>query len=145
MAKKFSLMSLGLLVSLVCGLSNPNPIFAAPKKKAKQVKNVGITSTAVKAFITRKEKMLATGIGSTHKSVVVTFESVRLGASRKANLRDRTVNGITGPIIYPARVKYTSLRTWGNGETESVPIHYDYEFYKDAYGSWDAYMVGPVR
>ncbi len=99
----------------------------------------------VKRFITRKEEALATGVGSKHSSVAVTFESVRFGESREATERDRLVNGIKGPRVFPVRAKYASLRRWGNGETETVNIHYAYEFYVDEFGEWDAYYVGPVN
>ncbi len=99
----------------------------------------------VKRFITRKEEALATGIGSAHASVTVTFESVRFGDSREATERDRLVNGITGPRVFPVRAKYASLRRWGNGDTETVNIHYAYEFYMDEFGEWNAYLVGPVK
>lgn len=80
-----------------------------------------------------------------HSSVEAAFEEVRFGESRAATERDRLVNGITGPTVYPMRVRYTSNRTWGNGETEAKPIHYDYEFVRDTMGSLDAYLVGPVQ
>jgi hypothetical protein len=120
----------------------------APKKKPdskKQPAKIGLTSEIVKAYITRKEKMLATNIGSSHKSVTLSFESVLFGKTRKTTQRDRITNGIEGPTVYPVRVKYVSHRVWGNGEKEAVKVHYDYEFYKDSYGKWDSYMVGPVN
>ena len=103
-----------------------------------------LTEAVVKEFVSRQESRNATGVGSAPKSASVTFASVRFGAKRAADRRDRLVNGITGPTVHPARVNYTVLRTWGNGETESKTINYDYEFYKDEYGEWKAYMVGPA-
>jgi hypothetical protein len=100
---------------------------------------------AVKRYITRKEEALATGVGSSHASVTVTFESVRMGESRAATEKDRVVNGITGSTVFPVRAKYASLRRWGNGETQTVNIHYSYEFYRDEFGEWNAYYVGPVN
>lgn len=104
----------------------------------------GPSEADVKDFIQRAETRSATGVGSQHKSAVCTFSAVRFGASRPTNAYDRGTNGITGPTVYPVRVTYTSLRTWGNGETETKPIKYDYEFYKDQYGEWAAYRVGPA-
>jgi hypothetical protein len=77
--------------------------------------------------------------------VKVTVESIRVGQKRAATERDRVVNGITGKTVFPVRVQYTSLRTWGNGETETKQVHYAYEFYQDEFGEWTAYHVGPVR
>jgi hypothetical protein len=103
------------------------------------------TENDVKAFVTRKSEMLATGVGSSHSSVTVTFESVLFGESRATNERDRLVNGITGPTVFPVRVKWSELRRWGNGDTDTVQIHYAYEFYVDEYGQWNANSVGPVN
>ena len=99
----------------------------------------------VKDLITRREKSSATGVGAVHSGVELAFDEVRFGEPRAANERDRLVNGITGPTVYPVRVRYTSNRTWGNGQTEAKPIHYDYEFYRDEMGDWDVYLVAPVR
>jgi hypothetical protein len=99
----------------------------------------------VKRYITRKEEALATGVGSSHSSVTVNFESVRFGQSREATEKDKVVNGITGSTVFPVQAKYSSLRRWGNGETETVNIHYSYEFYRDEFGEWNAYYVGPVN
>jgi hypothetical protein len=103
------------------------------------------TEDEVKAYITRKAQALATGVGSAHSSTTVTFESVRFGESRSTTERDRLVNGITGPTVFPVRVKYSELRRWGNGDTQTVQTHYDYEFYVDEFGEWNTYGVGPVR
>jgi len=142
---KSNLLLLLTLAPLCLGLTLQAQ--GAPKKPQpkKPTAKAGLTSEAVKAYITRKEKMLATGIGSSHKSVTLTFESIRFGKTRPATLRDRTVNGIEGPTVYPVRAKYVSNRVWGNGEKEAVKVHYDYEFYKDSYGEWNSYMVGPVN
>ena len=103
------------------------------------------TEDEVKAYITRKAQALATGVGSAHSSTTVTFESVRFGESRSTTERDRIVNGITGPMVFPVRVKYSELRRWGNGDTQTVQIHYDHEFYVDEFGEWNTYGVGPVN
>jgi len=103
-----------------------------------------LTEDAVKQFVTRKEEALATGVGSAHKSVKVEFVEVRLGATRRPNEQDK-IDGIRGDTVYPARAKYKSVRTWGNGETEEKLIHYAYDFYRDEYGEWDAVGLGPVR
>ncbi|HEX8464887.1 MAG TPA: hypothetical protein VF627_09755 [Abditibacterium sp.] len=122
------------------------PVYSAGKPKAPQKpKSQGLTAADVKAHVTKQEKRIATGVGGQHKTATVIFESIRLGKTRKTNERDRLINGVDGPMIYPARVKYTSHRTWGNGETEDKKIHYDYEFYKNSYGEWDAVLMGPVR
>jgi hypothetical protein len=34
---------------------------------------------------------------------------------------------------------------WGNGETETKPFHYAYEFYVGEYGEWNAKGMGPVK
>jgi len=73
-----------------------------------------------------------------------TFESVRFGKSRAASKADR-YDAITGPTVFPVRVKYSELRRWGNGEIETKPFHYAYEFYVDEYGEWNAKGVGPVN
>jgi hypothetical protein len=99
----------------------------------------------VQDLITRRETASATGTGGVHSGVSLAFEEVSFGDPRAATERDRVVNGITGPTVYPVRVRYTSNRTWGNGQTEAKPIHYDYEFFRDAMGGWDVYLVGPVR
>lgn len=103
------------------------------------------TRAEVEALITRRERNSATGVGSMHSGVSLAFHEVRFGTPRATNRNDRLNNGITGPTIYPVRVRYTSNRTWGNGETEAKPIHYDYEFFRDPMGEWDVYLVGPVR
>ena len=106
--------------------------------------DAGLTEDAVKQFVTRKEEKLATGVGSAHKSVKVEFVEVRLGAARAPNEQDK-IDGVRGDRVYPARAKYKSIRTWGNGETEEKVIHYAYDFYRDEYGEWDAVLRGPVK
>ncbi|HEX8436104.1 hypothetical protein [Archangium sp.] len=103
------------------------------------------TEAEVKAYVTRKAQALATGVGSSHSSTTVTFESVTFGESRETTERDRLVNGISGPMVFPVRVKYSELRRWGNGDTQTVQTHYAYEFYVDEFGEWNAYGVGPVN
>lgn len=125
-----------LCVGLACGWTS----------ETTSVANVAAPTEAdVKQFITRKEEALATDVGSAHKSVTLTFESIRFGTPRKANAGDRVDKLITGSTVYPARVKYTSHRTWGNGDTEDKKIHYAYEFYQDEYKEWNAYLAGPVN
>ena len=132
------------VASLLCfasaGSAGGAPAASTHEAEAQQAP----TEAIVKRFITKQEERLATGVGSSHKSVTVTFESVRFGQKRAANARDRVVNGITGKTLYPVRVQYTSHRTWGNGETEAKKIHYGYEFYVDEFGEWTASLVGPV-
>lgn len=103
------------------------------------------TEQDVRDLITRREEASATGTGSVHSGVALDFHEVRFGEPRSADERDRVVNGITGSTVYPVRVRYTSNRTWGNGQTEAVQIHYDYELYRDPMNEWNAYLVGPVR
>lgn len=105
----------------------------------------GPTDADIKSHISKKEEALATGVGSSHKSATLTFESIKVGKARKATDRDRLVNGITGPVVYPVRVRYTSNRLWGNGSKESKTIFYEYEFFKDSFDEWNSYMVGPVK
>lgn len=134
------LIGLCLTVAACFGLScNGSP------EAASSTTEVAPTEADVEQFITRKEEALATDTGSAHKSVKLTFESIRFGKSRKATERDRVVNGITGSTVYPARVKFISHRTWGNGETEDKNIHYDYDFYRDEFDELSAYLVGPVN
>lgn len=45
-------------------------------------------------------------------SVTVTVKSVRFGKSRAASKADR-YDGITGPTVFPVRVRYSELRRWG--------------------------------
>lgn len=134
------LIGLGLIVVACFGLS----CNVSPDATSSTIKGAP-TEADVEKFITKKEEALATGTGSAHKSVKLTFESIRFGKSRKATERDRVVNGIQGSTVYPARVKYISHRTWGNGEAEDKKIHYDYELYQDEYDEWNAYLVGPVN
>lgn len=119
-------------------------LVSSGRSDEKQAAKAGLTTTVVKEFVTRKEKALATGVGSAHKSVTLTFQNPRFGASRAVTKRDK-LNGIKGTTVYPVRVRYTSHRVWGNGETEDKEIHFEYEFFKDAFGEWDAYGVGPVQ
>ena len=102
------------------------------------------TEADVQAFVTRGAEMSATGIGTSPSSVSLTFHEIRFGASRPANLQDR-YNGVTGPTMFPARVRYTSHLRWGARSTDTVETHYSYSFYVDAYGEWNALGHGPVR
>lgn len=146
MRKKSLLVMLSVTFSLFFfGFVSQSQSVEKKSATEQQAAKAGLNTPAVKAHITKKEKSLATGIGSAHQSVSVTFESIRFGKARKTTPKDRVVNGIEGPMVYPVRVKYTSHRRWGNGETETKNIHYDYEFYKDSYGEWNTYMVGPVN
>lgn len=140
------LLPLLALVLAACGGGEPPADAAAGESFAEEEEADGApTDDDVRALITRREEASATGVGSMHGSVALAFDEVRFGTPRAADERDRVVNGITGATVYPVRVRYTSHRTWGNGETEARPIHYDYEFFRDAQGGWDAYLVGPVR
>ena len=98
----------------------------------------------VKAVIERRVQSLATGVGSSHKSVAVTFEAVEFGQPRPLNEQDK-IDGLRGDTAYPVRARYSELRTWGNGETETVNTYYAYDFYRDEFGGWDFSGKGPVR
>ncbi len=109
----------------------------APKAAGK------LTEEDVKKFVTRKEQNLATGVGSSHKSVTVDFQEIQFGATRAPNERDK-FDGIRSDTVYPVRVKFTSHRTWGNGETEDKVINYNYDFYTNDFSEWDALLQGPA-
>ncbi len=98
----------------------------------------------IKAVIQRRLESLATGVGSAHKSVVVTFDGITFGDPRPLNEQDR-IDGLRGDRAYPVRAKYSELRTWGNGETETVNTHYAYDFYRDEFGEWNYNAKGPVQ
>jgi len=98
----------------------------------------------IKAVIQRRLESLATGVGSSHKSVVVTFESIVFGEPRPLNAQDK-IDGLRGSTVYPVRAKYSELRTWGNGETETVKTHYGYDFYRDEFGELNFNAKGPVQ
>ncbi len=140
------LLPLLALVLAACGGGEPPADDTAGEAFAgAEAADAAPTEDDVRDLITRREEASATGVGSMHSGVALAFDEVRFGTPRAADERDRVVNGITGATVYPVRVRYTSNRTWGNGETEAKPIHYDYEFHRDAQGGWDAYLVGPVR
>jgi hypothetical protein len=82
-------------------------------------------------------------VGSAHQSVKVEFDEVHFGETRKPNEQDK-IDGVRGDTVYPVRAKYKSLRRWGNGETEEKVIHYNYDFYRDEFGDWNAILRGPV-
>ena len=103
------------------------------------------TDDDVKTYVTRKENLLAGGSLTSPKTVSVTFDEIQIGKSRAADQRDRLVNGAKADTMFPVRVRYTSHRTWGNGQTEDVTIHYSYDFYVDEFGAWTAIHNGPVR
>ena len=98
----------------------------------------------MRAFVTRRAEMSATGIGPSPSSVSLTFHEIRFGASRPANLQDR-YDGVIGPTMFPARVRCTSHLRWGAGSTDTIETHCSYSFCVDEYGEWNALGHGPVR
>jgi hypothetical protein len=106
--------------------------------------STALTEDAIKRFITRKEENLATGVGSAHKSVALDFLEIRLGDPRKPNEQDK-IDGVRGDTVHPVRAKYKSTRKWGNGDTDEKTIHYNYDFYKDEFGDWNAILRGPLN
>lgn len=104
----------------------------------------GPSEADVKAVIERRVQSLATGVGSSHASVAVTFDAVEFGQPRPLNEQDR-IDGLRGDTAYPVRARYSELRTWGNGQTETVNTYYAYDFYRDEFGGWDYSGKGPVR
>lgn len=103
-----------------------------------------LTEADVKAYVEKKEQALATGVGSAHTGVTLTWDSVQIGATRAPNEQDK-IDGVRGDAVYPVRVKYTSNRTWNNGDKEAKAISYAYDFYVDQFGGWDAVLRGPVN
>jgi hypothetical protein len=91
-----------------------------------------LTDADVKQLITRREKSLATGVGTSPSSADVTFESIKFGVPE-------------GETVYPVRTKYTAHRRWGGGATEDRETNYDWDFFKNSYGEWDALGKGPAR
>ena len=130
-----------VLAAVVTGIG----VVGAPATTVAQAQNTApLTEADVKAFVTRQQERSATGIGSVHKSVTLTFESVRMGAPRPINYADQ-LEGMRGATIYPVQVKYQGLRRWGNGSTQTVETHYAYDFFRDEFGDWAAKGLGPVR
>jgi hypothetical protein len=104
-----------------------------------------LTESDVKQLITRREKMLATGVGTSPNSADVTFESIKFGTTRTANKQDEFDGVPEGETVYPVRTKYTAHRQWGSGSTEDRETYYDWDFFKNNYGEWDAIGKGPAR
>lgn len=102
-----------------------------------------LTEEIVKAHVTKLEQALV-GKESAHTKVDLTFQAVEIGTPRAANMQD-DIDGAHGDTIYPARVKYTSFRSWPSGETRTLEIYYAYNFYVDDFGGWGAIGLGPVR
>lgn len=102
------------------------------------------TEADVKAVIERRVRSLATGSGTSHKSVDITFQAVEFGQPRALNEQDR-IDGVRGETVYPVRARYSEHRTWGNGETQDLETYYEYDFYRDDFGAWDYVGKGPVR
>ena len=144
LTKRMALASIAVVVMTGCDREPAAGGSAGAPGGAATAAGGALTEDAVKQFVTRKEQNLATGVGSSHKSVAVDFSEVRIGATRAPNEQDK-IDGIRGDTVYPVRVKYTSNRTWGNGETEAKVIHYGYDFYRDEFGEWNAVGRGPVN
>jgi hypothetical protein len=104
-----------------------------------------LTESDVKQLITRREKMLATGVGTSPNSADVTFESIKFGTTRTANKQDEIDGVPEDETVYPVRTKYTAHRQWGDGTSEDRETYYDWDFFKNSYGEWDAIGKGPAR
>ena len=98
----------------------------------------------IKAVIQRRVESRATGVSSSQKSVAVISDSIAFGEPRLLNEQDK-IDGLRGDTVYPVRAKYSELRTWGNGETETVSTHYAYDFYRDEFGALNFNAKGPVQ
>jgi hypothetical protein len=104
-----------------------------------------LTETMVEQVVTQREERLATGAGGSPDSVTVTFERIDFGTTRTATKQDEFDGVPNGETVYPARVKYTPHRRWENGTKEDPEINYNYDFFVNKYGQWDALGRGPVK
>ena len=98
----------------------------------------------IKAVIQRRVESRATGVSSSQKSVAVISDLIAFGEPRLLNEQDK-IDGLRGDTVYPVRAKYSELRTWCNGETETVSTHYAYDFYRDEFGALNFNAKGPVQ
>ncbi len=98
-----------------------------------------LTEEIVKTFVTAKNKKVPPD-----NIVSITFESIQFGKTRTANKADEYEGIPAGETVNPVRVKYSVRRHWSTGDDDKQ-VYYDYSFYKNNYGEWDALGNGPVR
>ena len=114
----------------------------APSSKPKPKKtssNSALTQAVVEEIITGRQKKLYANLEPT-----VTFESVRIGKTRKANKADEYEGIPAGATVYPVRVKYSVVYRYSDGD-KTENHHYDYLFFKDSFDEWATLGLGPVR
>jgi len=103
-----------------------------------------LTEANVKEVVTRQANHVVDGSISAPKSITVTFESVRIGSTRKANKADEYEGIPPKATIYPVRVKYTAIYHYSRSD-ETNHYYYDYLFFRDSFNDWKTLGLGPVR
>lgn len=68
-------------------------------------------------------------------SVTVNFESIQLGITRKANIKDESEGVPPGRTMHPVRVIYTIVSHYAGKDHENK-YNEDYYFYQDKSGAW---------
>jgi hypothetical protein len=139
-----SLQSLGivfvLLLSTAFVCSNGSESTSGENSIVSTTNSAALTEAIVKEIITTKEKRVNDEVLKPE----VTFESVRIGKTRKANKADEYEGIPAGETVYPVRVKYNVTLQYSTGP-ETKNHHYDWDFFKDEHGEWATLGKGPVR
>lgn len=142
------LATLTLLTLSGCGDTKPTPKLERSDQSSATTTSApaatgGPTEEEAKELITRRVQSSATGIGSQPSAVDLTFQSVEIAPARPVNQQDK-MDGMRGDNSWLVRAKFTELRRWGSGSTETRETHYNYDFYRDDFGKWDYMGRGPV-